>query len=105
MAEASWPGTVARNEHLVLGHEPATPLFPGTQKHPQHDAEAVSTSYARKLAPDSATALQVNSPLFSPCTRGEVPFFAALKGVRCNEAVDLGYGGSPPLGLFRIGSS
>jgi len=26
VAEASWPGTVARNEPLVLGYEPTTPL-------------------------------------------------------------------------------
>jgi len=62
VAEASWPGTVARNEPLVLGYEPSTPLFPCTRDQPQHDEKAVSTSYARKLASDSATALQVQQP-------------------------------------------
>jgi hypothetical protein len=32
--------------------EPATPLFPSTRNLPQHDAKAVSPSYARKLASD-----------------------------------------------------
>ena len=44
----------------------ATPLFPSAQNYPQHDAKAVSTSYTRRLASDSATALQVNSPLILP---------------------------------------
>ena len=51
MAEASLP-------RVPRGHEPATPLFPSTRNLPQHDAKAVSPSYARKLASDSATALQ-----------------------------------------------
>ena len=55
----------------MLEHEPATPLFPGAHNFPQYDAKAVSPSYARKLASDSATALQVNIH----------PFFATLNDV------------------------
>ena len=36
--------------------------FPLRAELPQHDAKAVSTSYARKLASDFATALQVQQP-------------------------------------------
>jgi hypothetical protein len=43
-------------------HEPATPLFASVPNQTQHDAKAVSTSCARMLASDSATALQINSP-------------------------------------------
>jgi len=43
-------------------HEPATPLFANSPNQTQHDGKAVSTSCARKLASDSATALQINSP-------------------------------------------
>jgi hypothetical protein len=35
------------------------PLFARVPNQTQHDAKAVSTSYARKLASDSATALQI----------------------------------------------
>jgi hypothetical protein len=40
----------------------STPLFSCARDQPQYDAKAVSTSYARKLASDSATALQVQQP-------------------------------------------
>ena len=45
VAEVSLP-------RVPRGHEPATPLFPSARNCPQHDAKAVSPSYARKLASD-----------------------------------------------------
>ncbi len=84
VAEASWPCTEPRDEVLVQGYEPATPLFPSTRNCPQHDAKAVSPSYARKLASDSATALQVSS---SP------PF----RTVQATEAKRNGATAYPPL--------
>jgi len=77
----------------------ATPLFPSAQNHTRHDAKAVSTSYTRKLASDSATALQVNSPLFFASQRAEVPVFSAVIDVRHNEGNALGWYISPRWGF------
>jgi len=50
----------------------ATPLFPSAQNYTRHDAKAVSTSYTRKLASDSATALQVNNLHIRPTTHSDI---------------------------------
>ena len=93
MAEASLP-------RVPRGHEPATPLFARSHDYPQHDAKAVSTSYARKLASD----FRLRAPRYAVTgchrtPRQQPPFFAALNDVRYNEADGLGYDDETPSGL------